>query len=263
MFGGNLDLQPETAKTWTLGVVFQPEFLPRFSMSLDYYNIRIKDVIGSALPGDVIRPASATIRPARLRVPHRIRTAWSSVVTRPPAASTATRRRPRACSWPTTNLGELFTDGVDLIMNYRTDVGFGDLAWSFVGNWTKNSEFNANAATPDSFFRECAGYYSVNCSFTGSIQPKLQFSQRCDPDHGQGRLLAAVALDREVKFEPRQIEADARGCGQPCETSCCRCDQGCPDFCADPDGCMIDESSARSRRSTTSTCRPGSTRPTT
>ncbi len=55
VFGGNLELDPETAKTWTLGVVFQPEFLPRFSMSLDYYNIRIKDVIGSALPGDVIK----------------------------------------------------------------------------------------------------------------------------------------------------------------------------------------------------------------
>ena len=40
------NLEPETAKTWTLGVVFQPEFLPRFSMSVDYYNIRVKDVIG-------------------------------------------------------------------------------------------------------------------------------------------------------------------------------------------------------------------------
>jgi hypothetical protein len=49
---------------------------------------------------------------------------------------------------------------------------------SFVGNWTNNSEFNANVDSPDSFFRECAGFYSVNCSFTGSIQPKLQFSQR-------------------------------------------------------------------------------------
>ncbi|HEX8030684.1 MAG TPA: TonB-dependent receptor, partial [Vicinamibacterales bacterium] len=52
--GGNVNLKPEKANTWTLGVVLQPEFLPRFSMSIDYYNIRIKDVIGTALPGDLI-----------------------------------------------------------------------------------------------------------------------------------------------------------------------------------------------------------------
>src|SRR3546814_3198672 len=44
--GGNLNLQPETADTWTLGVVFQPDFLPRFNLSLDYYNIKINDVLG-------------------------------------------------------------------------------------------------------------------------------------------------------------------------------------------------------------------------
>src|SRR3546814_1290532 len=50
--GGNLNLQPETADTWTLGVVFQPDFLPRFNLSLDYYNIKINDVLGTPLPGD-------------------------------------------------------------------------------------------------------------------------------------------------------------------------------------------------------------------
>jgi len=33
VIGGNLDLKPEKANTWTLGVVFVPEFLPKFSMS--------------------------------------------------------------------------------------------------------------------------------------------------------------------------------------------------------------------------------------
>ncbi len=65
MFGGNINLDPETAKTWTLGVVFVPEFLPRFSMSIDYYNIRIKDVIGTALPGDAIGACFDTIGPGQ------------------------------------------------------------------------------------------------------------------------------------------------------------------------------------------------------
>src|SRR3546814_15026438 len=63
-------------------------------------------------------------------------------------------------------------------MNYNTDVGFANLAWSFVGNWTRHSKFNANVASANSLNRDCVGYYSVNCSFTGSIQPEFQFSNR-------------------------------------------------------------------------------------
>jgi outer membrane receptor protein involved in Fe transport len=67
LFGGNVNLEPEKANTWTLGVVFVPEFLPKFSMSIDYYNIRIKDVIGSALPATLINACFGIItRPARL-----------------------------------------------------------------------------------------------------------------------------------------------------------------------------------------------------
>lgn len=42
---GNLDLDPERADTFTGGMVYQPEWLPGFRASVDYYNIKIKDVI--------------------------------------------------------------------------------------------------------------------------------------------------------------------------------------------------------------------------
>src|SRR3546814_9755031 len=58
--GGNLNLQPETADSLTLGVVFQPDFLPRFNLSLDYYNIKINDVLCTTLPGDIIRSEEHT-----------------------------------------------------------------------------------------------------------------------------------------------------------------------------------------------------------
>jgi outer membrane receptor protein involved in Fe transport len=212
VFGGNLDLQPETAKTWTLGVVFQPEFLPRFSMSLDYYNIRIKDVIGSALPGDAINacfgdpanpPAGAASDPDCL------------IIRRNPATGglDGDPATTPGLFLPLTNLGELFTDGVDLLMNYRTDVGFGDFAWSFVGNWTNNSEYNANAASPDGFFRECAGRYSINCSFTGSIQPKLQFSQRFTLSVDKVDFSLLWRWIDKVEYEPRAIEDDLEAFG--------------------------------------------------
>lgn len=42
---GNLALRPEKADTLTIGGVLQPAFLPGFALSVDYYNIKIKDVI--------------------------------------------------------------------------------------------------------------------------------------------------------------------------------------------------------------------------
>ncbi len=45
--GGNSDLKPETADSFTVGGVLQPRFLPGFALSVDYYNIRVNDVITS------------------------------------------------------------------------------------------------------------------------------------------------------------------------------------------------------------------------
>jgi len=50
---GNPDLTPEKADTRTIGVVVQPTFLAGLSASLDFYDIEIKDAIGT-LSGQVI-----------------------------------------------------------------------------------------------------------------------------------------------------------------------------------------------------------------
>jgi outer membrane receptor protein involved in Fe transport len=44
---GNPNLKPEKANTWTAGAVLTPSFAPGLSLSFDYYDIRIKDAIGS------------------------------------------------------------------------------------------------------------------------------------------------------------------------------------------------------------------------
>ena len=225
--GGNTDLKPETAKTWTLGVVLQPEFLPKFSMSVDYYNIRVKDVIGTPLPGDIITACFGNITAASATDPA------CTIIQRNPITGglDGDPATTQGLFGLTNNLGELFTDGIDLIANYKTSVGFGDLALSFTGNWTRNSEFNANVANPNNIDRECAGFYSVNCSFTGSIQPKLQFSQRTTLTMGKVDLSLLWRWIDGVKFEPQQLQDDlaaaiAAGCTDP---------EG-----ADPDGCMVD-----------------------
>ena len=50
---GNIDLQPEVSNSFTVGAVFQPRFLPGFSLTVDYYDIEITDAI-SGLSGQGI-----------------------------------------------------------------------------------------------------------------------------------------------------------------------------------------------------------------
>ena len=170
--GGNLFLEPETAKTWTAGVVFQPSFIPRFNISLDYYNIKVSNVIGSPLPGDLVSACFGSISAASAANPA------CTVIRRDPATGGLDGDPSTTFGLfaPLDNQGKLFTDGFDLIANYNTDVlGFAKWSINFVGNYTSHSKFQA---TPGALDRECVGYYSVNCSFTGSLQPKFQLSLR-------------------------------------------------------------------------------------
>ncbi|WP_159794187.1 TonB-dependent receptor domain-containing protein [Croceibacterium salegens] len=52
--GGNIDLKPEKADTWTIGAVFSPKsgFMSGFRFSADWYQIKIKDAIAGP-PGGV------------------------------------------------------------------------------------------------------------------------------------------------------------------------------------------------------------------
>ncbi len=163
--GGNIDLKPETSNSWSLGFVWEPESIPGFNMTVDYYNIKVDGAITTPTPGDALAACFDDPSPTK-------------------TACTIIRRSTTTGSLSgdssevpglflgLSNLGKLATDGVDLTMNYSRDVGFAKLALSFVGNWTNKSTFQA---TPSDINRDCVGYYSVNC---GSIQPKFQWSQR-------------------------------------------------------------------------------------
>lgn len=45
--GGNGQLQEETAKTWTAGVVVAPRFIPGLALTFDWYDIRIDDAVNT------------------------------------------------------------------------------------------------------------------------------------------------------------------------------------------------------------------------
>ena len=51
---GNLDLEPEKADQWNAGVVLSPRFLPGFTASADYFNIKLRDAIDSLSAQDIV-----------------------------------------------------------------------------------------------------------------------------------------------------------------------------------------------------------------
>ncbi len=53
LFGGNARLKPETANTLTAGVILQPSFIPGLALTADYFNIKVKNVIGVQAYGSV------------------------------------------------------------------------------------------------------------------------------------------------------------------------------------------------------------------
>ena len=181
--GGNLNVRPETSDSFTVGAIFQPSFVPGFTLSVDYYNIKIKDAITAPTPADVIAAcfgrdvfnpaAGSSTNPA------------CTTIRRSPADGGLSGDPNAFSGLPSTisNRGALLTDGIDLILNYRTDITDNvRLALNFNGNYTFRSKFNAFVASPVSVNRDCTGFISSNC---GSIQPQFQWSQRTTLSFGE------------------------------------------------------------------------------
>ena len=163
--GGNVNLNPEVADTFTAGVVLQPKFLDRFAMTVDYYDIRVKDAISTPSQADVIDACFAQTDPAF--------GACQSIRRNP---NTGGLNGPNDTTFGPflglSNLGRIKTRGIDLTANFRQDLGFARLNLNFTGNYTIDSQFQA---TPTSLNRECVSYYSVSCA---SIQPEYSWNAR-------------------------------------------------------------------------------------
>jgi outer membrane receptor protein involved in Fe transport len=199
---GSLALRPEKADSYTLGLVFQPDFIPGLSLTVDYYKIEINRAITQPGPGDLItgcfggnNAQGVTAGSATNPICGLFR---RNPVTGGLDGDPATTQ---GLIFPASNSGRILTDGVDFGANYRRDLGFAKLNLAFQGNWTNRSEFEpiipgstlpagvpgAGGALPASGTRECIGYYGSNCgspgsagpsSAPGSIQPEWSWNAR-------------------------------------------------------------------------------------
>jgi len=89
--GGNADLKPEAADTWTVGMVATPRALGHLTVSVDYFDIRVNGVLGQVGADLSIEQCLETGAPFFCRLIHR---APANGACRPGAAGTAERFRP-------------------------------------------------------------------------------------------------------------------------------------------------------------------------
>ena len=183
--GGNLALQPEKSDSYTLGLVYQPNYVPGLSVSVDYYNISIKNAISQPTAGDAYNLCFGNRTGAGITAASASNVACTSIRRNP--ATGALDGDPATTAGlfiAPSNLGTVLTDGIDLNVNYRRNLGFAKLNLGFLGNWTSRSKFQA---TPLSLVRSCVGYYGQNCgspasagpsSSAGSLQPQITWNQR-------------------------------------------------------------------------------------
>lgn len=154
LLGGNADLTPEKATTKTLGVVLQPSMLPRFALTLDYFNIGLKDAI-QGLGADAIVTACVTQSSATFISP----------------ACDLVHRNAAGSIWLTPdgfvsdlpgNTSKIKTDGLDIGASYSHPLGgfLGNLSASFLGTYLRKYKVD-NGLTEE---YDCAGLYGPVCS---------------------------------------------------------------------------------------------------
>ena len=160
LIGGNPSLQPEIADTWTAGVVLQPSFLPGFSASVDWFNIKVKNAIQGIGADTIVTQCTNTADPF-----------FCSLV----------RRDSSGSLWRTSNgyvidlgqnIGYAATKGLDVNANYSRQIGgLGRMTLGFVGTYLDSLVTFDGITVPV----DCVGLYGSLC---GTPNPKWRHQLR-------------------------------------------------------------------------------------
>ncbi len=149
LLGGNRDLQPEEARTYSVGADWQPAFLPNFRISATYYDIHYTNVIGT--PGGSIAFTDPTFSSVVYRNPTaaQLDSLLSIAVpvnfvpgTLPPIGNLLDFRQG--------NFGVRDTNGLDFDVNYRLPTGFGAVFAGVAGNYIFKFDTQLSATAPES-----------------------------------------------------------------------------------------------------------------
>jgi len=130
---GNPALKPEKADTFSAGVILKPHFVPGFSSSIDYYNIRIKGAIQLLSQNDIVTACYAgQANACSLITPN---TGTITTITRIPI-----------------NVASIKVRGIDFDASYRTTLGKvlpGALNVRLIATKTMNYTLNTGVVTTE------------------------------------------------------------------------------------------------------------------
>ncbi|TCM15341.1 iron complex outermembrane receptor protein [Novosphingobium sp. PhB165] len=137
--GGGTDLKPQKATTWSIGMDIAPPSVPGLALTLNYYNIRFKNLIDippvfnpsvfySLFTSNyVMNPTIAQVNALASQVPGGLAQVSPYTVVPGQVYSIADGRR--------TNLAAVNTDGLDVSLSYDHQTGFGSVYTQINGNY--------------------------------------------------------------------------------------------------------------------------------
>ena len=169
LLGGNQNLNPERATTKTLGVVLQPSFVPGFSLTVDWFDIDVKNAIQGfgtdAILAACVASTAGNISPA------------CSLINRDPAGSLWLTPNGFVRNLPT-NVGGVLSRGYEFNGAYSRKIGnAGTFSLSLIG--TLLDKFETDNGLTEKY--DCAGLYGPTC---GGPAPKWRHKARASFNTG-------------------------------------------------------------------------------
>ncbi len=120
--GGNPDLEEERARTWTVGGLIQPRFIPGLTFSADYYSIEIEDAIAAVTAQNIVNSCYDTTT-----FPNQ----FCSLFDRRADGGFAFLRQTQI------NFGRIETSGVDMQASYQFMIGEHRFGLRASANWVE------------------------------------------------------------------------------------------------------------------------------
>jgi outer membrane receptor protein involved in Fe transport len=166
LVGGNPALRPESSNTFTIGAVVTPTFFKGFSGSVDYFKIKVEDVVSAGVGTQLALSQCVSTHSS----------AFCSLIHRDPNFGTVwigdgTLNNSGYVMNTNLNSGSIQTSGMDVEATYTKDFAdFGMPKWgaftlALTGTYTES--YLVQPYTGSGKY-ECAGLYGPTCSTAGS-----------------------------------------------------------------------------------------------
>jgi outer membrane receptor protein involved in Fe transport len=165
LLGGNTELEPEIADSFSVGVSLTPGALPDFSATIDYWRIKLAESISTVAAPTILQNCLATGDPTYCQLI--VRTAGGSIA----GSSVQTGGY---IVQTNVNVGANRVEGVDVQANYRWALGerYGSLHFSLAGSAAIAAKTTPFPGAPT---YDCAGLYGNTCA---SMNPRWRHNLR-------------------------------------------------------------------------------------